>query len=165
MKEEVHVRVATPEDFNEIMRLAINVAQENGISQPDMERVAADIWPSLHQDHGIIGVIGNPGDKLEGFVLLRIGQSWYSAEPMVEERTVFVESKYRSAKGGRGRRLCEFSKKVAEDLGMPLLIGILSNQRTKAKVELYKRIFGEPSGAFWLYNAKTGEWANKEAAE
>ena len=161
---DIHVRVATPEDFEEIMRLAVEVAQENGISQPDLNKVAADIWPSLHQDHGIIGVIGAPRGTLEGFVLLRIGQSWYSDEPMIEERTVFVSSEYRAAKGGRARRLCEFSKKVSEDLGMPLLIGILSNQRTKAKVELYKRVFGEAAGAFWLYNANTGEWA-KQAAE
>ena len=162
---EVHVRVATPEDFEEIMRLAVEVANENGISEPDLNRVAADIWPSLHQDFGIIGVIGEPGKELEGFVLLRIGQTWYASEPMIEERTVFVSPKYRAAKGGRARRLCEFSKKVSEDLDMPLLIGILSNQRTKAKVELYRRIFGPESGAFWLHNAKTGEWANREAAE
>ena len=162
---DIHVRVATPEDFEEIMRLAVEVANENGVSQPDLNKVASDIWPSLHQDYGIIGVIGNPGEKLEGFVLLRIGQTWYSDAPMIEERTVFVSSEYRAAKGGRARRLCEFSKKVSQDLDMPLLIGILSNQRTKAKVELYKRVFGEPAGAFWLHNAKTGEWAHREAAE
>lgn len=161
---EIHVRVATPDDFEEIMRLAVEVANENGISQPDLQKVASDIWPSLHQDHGIIGVIGPIGGKLEGFVLLRIGQTWYASEPMIEERTVFVSSEYRAAKGGRARRLCEFSKKVSEDLGMPLLIGILSNQRTKAKVELYRRVFGAEAGAFWLYNAHTGDWA-KEAAE
>jgi len=164
MTNEVRVRVGTPDDMPELMRLSDEVAKENGISQPDFDRVAAEIWASLHQDHGIVGVIGEPGNPLEAFVLLRIGQTWYSSETIIEERTVFVSKKYRSAKGGRARRLCEFSKKVSEELGMALLIGILSNQRTNSKVELYKRVFGEPAGAFWLHNAKTGEWA-KEAAE
>jgi len=164
MTNEVRVRVGTPDDMPELMRLYDEVAKENGISQPDFDRVAAEIWASLHQDHGIVGVIGEPGNPLEAFVLLRIGQTWYSSETIIEERTVFVSKKYRSAKGGRARRLCEFSKKVSEELGMALLIGILSNQRTNSKVELYKRVFGEPAGAFWLHNAKTGEWA-KEAAE
>jgi hypothetical protein len=42
-------------------------------------------------------------------------------------------------------------------MGMPLLIGVLSNSRTEAKIRLYKRHFGEPAGAYFLYNARTGE--------
>lgn len=161
---EVHVRVGTPEDLPGLMVLAEEVARENGITQPDFDKIASEMWASLHQELGIVGVVGDPGQPLEAFVLLRIGQTWYSANPIIEERTVFVSKNFRSAKGGRARKLCEFSKKVAEELGMGLLIGILSNQRTQAKVELYKRVFGEPAGAFWLHNANTGEWA-KQAAE
>jgi len=164
MTEEVKVRVGTPDDFPDLMDLAQKVAWENGVSEPDFNKVASEMWASLHQDFGIVGVIGEPGKKLEAFVLLRIGQTWYSASPILEERTVFVSKEYRSAKGGRARKLCEFSKKVAEELGMGLLIGILSNQRTQAKVELYRRVFGEPAGAFWLHNANTGDWS-KQAAE
>jgi hypothetical protein len=39
---------------------------------------------------------------------------------------------------------------------MPLLIGVLSNHRTEAKVRLYERQFGKPTGAFFLYNGSTG---------
>jgi hypothetical protein len=121
--------------------------------------VAGEIWAALHNDHGIVGVIGNTGDMLEGFVLLRVGNTWYSQAEIIEEKTVFVSKKFRSAKGGRARKLCEFSKKVADELGLPLLIGILSNQRTKGKVEMYKRVFGDPAGAFFLYGAHTGSWS------
>jgi GNAT superfamily N-acetyltransferase len=93
-------------------------------------------------------------------VLLRIGQMWYSDTLVVEERAVFTHPEYRSAKGGRARKLCEFSKKVADDLGIPLIIGVLSNHRTEAKVRLYERQFGKPSGAFFLYGARTGAWMN-----
>jgi hypothetical protein len=45
------------------------------------------------------------------------------------------------------------SKKAAEDLGIPLLIGVMSSVRTEAKVKMYERQFGKPSGAVFLYNA------------
>ena len=43
------------------------------------------------------------------------------------------------------------------------MIGVLSNHRTEAKVRLYERQFGKPSGAFFLYNARTG--TQRAAAE
>jgi hypothetical protein len=158
MTNEIHVRVATPEDFPFVMKLAGQVSTENGLFAPTLDMVAHEIWAALNGDHGIVGVIGEPGDDLEGFVLLRIGNTWYSQADIIEEKTVFVSPKFRSAKGGRARKLCEFSKKVADELGLPLLIGILSNQRTKGKVEMYKRVFGDPAGAFFLYGAHTGAW-------
>lgn len=158
MSEDIHVRVATPEDFVGVMNLASQVSTENGLFQPTLEMVAQEIWASLNGDHGIVGVIGEPGQELEGFVLLRVGNTWYSQAEIIEEKTVFVSRKFRSAKGGRARKLCEFSKKVADELGLPLLIGILSNQRTQGKVEMYKRVFGDPAGAFFLYGARTGAW-------
>jgi hypothetical protein len=164
MTEEIHVRTAVPADFAALMHLASQVSKENGIFEPTIEMVAADIWAALNRDHGIIGVIGPMGGELEGFVLLRIGNTWYSQSEIIEEKTVFVSPKFRSAKGGRARKLCEFSKKVADELELPLLIGILSNQRTKGKVEMYKRVFGDPAGAFFLYGAHTGDW-NKNALE
>lgn len=160
MLEDVHVRVATPEDFEGVMQLASQVSMENGLFAPTLEMVAGEIWSALHNDHGIVGVIGNVGEPLEGFVLLRVGNTWYSQAEIIEEKTVFVSKKFRSAKGGRARKLCEFSKKVADELGLPLLIGILSNQRTQGKVEMYKRVFGDPAGAFFLYGAHTGAWNN-----
>ena len=40
---------------------------------------------------------------------------------------------------------------------IPLLIGVLSNKRTEGKIRLYERQLGKPSGAFFLYGARTGE--------
>lgn len=163
MSEDVVVRVGTPDDVHAIMELSMLACSENGVSAPNPERVLNDLWPSLHQDRGIVGVIGEPGKQLEGFVLLRMGTLWYSDSPIVEERIVFVHPKFRSAKGGRARKFCEFSKKTADELGMPLVIGIVSNSRTKSKVRLYERVFGEPAGAFFLYGARTGAWSGKDA--
>lgn len=154
MTDNLTIRLATTDDLDEVMRLAVTACEENGFLNASAELLAKEIWPALVQDHGLCPVIGPPGGAIEGLALLRIGQMWYSPQVVVEERAIFVYPQFRSAKGGRARRLCEFSKHTADRLGIPLLIGILSNTRTEGKVRMYKRIFGEPAGAFFLYGAR-----------
>lgn len=156
MANRVDVRIGTPEDVHDIMELALSACDENGFVDPNPQRLLAEIWPALNLDRGMVGIIGDDGKKPEAAVLLRIGTMWYSDADVLEEKAIFVHPEYRSAKGGRARRLCEFSKQVADKLGIPLIIGVLSNHRTEAKVRLYERQFGKPSGAFFLYNAQTG---------
>ena len=151
----LEIRLAIPEDMEEVMALAVTASRENGFLDASAELLAREIWPALVQDHGLCAVIGPPGGKIEGLVLLRIGKMWYSDQNVVEEKAVFVYPEFRSAKGGRARRLCEYSKHVADSLGIPLLIGVLSNTRTAGKIKLYTRLFGEPAGAFFLYKART----------
>ena len=153
--EELEIRLGTPSDMEEIMRLAVVACEENGFLNASTEALAREIWPALCQDHGLCPVIGPPGGEIQGLALLRIGSMWYAPDTTVlEERCVFVYPQYRSAKGGRAAKLCHYTKKVADTLGVPLIIGILSNTRTIAKVKMYTRIFGEPAGAFFLYGAQ-----------
>lgn len=160
--EELPIRIGKPEDLDEMMQIAMMACEENGFLDPNPGKLAAEIWPALHQDHGIVGIIGPEKGPIEGAVLLRIGDMWYSDTQVVEEKAIFIHPEYRSAKGGRAKRLCEFSKKVADTLGIPLIIGVLSNSRTEAKVRMYERQFGKPSGAFFLYGAKTGSFPRVE---
>ena len=154
---EVEVRTGVVEDFDEVMRLAIEATQENALTQPDMEKLAMPIYGVLSkQIPGIIGVIGPVGKSLEGAILLNIGEMWYSKEQIIEEKAIFVDPEFRSAKGGRARKLAEFAKQVSDALQLPLSIGVLSSSRTAAKMRLYERVFGEPSGVYFLYGAKTG---------
>lgn len=156
MAERADVRIGTPEDVHDIMELALSACDENGFVDPNPYKLLSEIWPALNLDRGMVGIIGEDGKKPEAAVLLRIGTMWYSDADVLEEKAIFVHPEYRSAKGGRARRLCEFSKQVADKLEIPLIIGVLSNHRTEAKVRLYERQFGKPSGAFFLYNAQTG---------
>lgn len=159
---DLHIRVGVPEDIEEIMVIAIQAAEENGFLEANPRKLAEEIYPALCQDHGIVGLIGRKGEAIEGIVVLRIGTMWYSDTPVVEEKAIFIHPEFRSAKGGRATRLCEFSKKVSDTLGIPLIIGVLSNNRTEAKVRMYERQFGKPSGAFFLYGAKTGDHSRTE---
>jgi GNAT superfamily N-acetyltransferase len=156
MKDDLKIRIATPSDLDDIMNLALMGCEENGFVNPNPTKLLAEIWPAVNRDHGLIGIIGKSGGIAEGAILLRIGSMWYSDDLVLEEKAIFVHPDFRNAKGGRARRLCDFSKQVADSLGIPLIIGVLSNNRTEAKVKLYERQFGKPSGAFFLYGATTG---------
>jgi hypothetical protein len=162
MSQELSIRIATPGDVHDVMALALSACDENGFVDPNPEKLLAEIWPALNLDHGLVGVIGEPDGSPQGAILLRIGTMWYSDNYVLEEKAIFIHPEYRNAKGGRARKLCEFSKQVSDSLGIPLIIGVLSNHRTEAKVKLYERQFGKPSGAFFLYGATTGRKAVME---
>lgn len=160
MTEDLKIRLGTPDDEVAMLQLAINAWEENGIKGVNPQKMLGMIKPALYLWQGLVGIIGEPNGKIEAAILLRISQMWYSDDWMLEEKAIFVDPEFRNAKGGRARRLCEFSKKVAEDLNIPLLIGVLSTHRTEAKVRLYERQFGSPAGAFFLYNVQTGHEKN-----
>jgi hypothetical protein len=163
MANSLGVRIGTPADVHKMMDLALAACDENGFIEPNPAKLLQEIWPALNQERGLVGIIPGTDGALEGAVLLRVGNMWYSDHEVLEEKAIFIHPDFRSAKGGRARKLCEFSKHVSDSLGVPLIIGVLSNHRTEAKIRLYERQFGKPSGAFFLYNATTGGW--KDAAE
>lgn len=163
MRTDLNVRLATPADEEALLDLAIRAWKENGILDVNREKMRGMIRPALYLWQGLCGIIGEPGKPIEGAVLLRVSQMWYSDAWMVEEKAVFVDPDYRKVNGtrsshamGHARRLVEFSKQVADSLNIPLIIGVLSNTRTKSKIRMYERHFGEPAGAFFLYGAQTG---------
>jgi hypothetical protein len=157
MSDEIFVREGVLEDFPELMRLAVDATMENAFVKPDEMMLAQHMYAALTKTMGVAGVIGGgPGQPLEGAIVLRIGPLWYSPEPILEEKAIYVAPEFRLAKGGRARKLAEWAKGVSEKLGIPLAIGVLSSSRTEAKIRLYERVFGAPAGVYFLYNAKTG---------
>jgi hypothetical protein len=155
--DNLKLRLGTVDDMTEVMQLAIAAAKENGLVNASQLLLAKTIWPCLNQDHGLVGCIQSKnGAEIEGIVVLQVGTLFYSDEPCIEEKVVFVKPEYRAAKVGRARKLCEFSKSAADNLGLPLIIGVFSSVETQAKIGLYKRIFGEPAGLYFLYGGKTG---------
>lgn len=155
------VRIGTPEDVDGMMQLAFSACEENGLTNPNPAKLLNEIWAGLTRNHGIVGIIGEPGKQFEAAILLRVEELWYSSDPSLVERAIFVHPEYRSAKGGRARKLCEFAKQAAMLLELPLVIGILSSQRTESKVRLYERQFGKPSGAYWIIGGHTGPSATE----
>jgi GNAT superfamily N-acetyltransferase len=157
------VRAAQPDDEEGILVLARMIHKEIGMFELNEDKVRGVIRPLLHKHFGIVGVVGKK-DNLEAMILLRISSNWYSDTPYLEEISVFVRPEYRNASISRVYKLIDFAKKTADGLNLPLLIGVLSNQRTNAKIELYEKHFGSPAGAFFIYGATTGQPEIQEAA-
>lgn len=164
MAEEVKVRLGTPEDLDSVMEMAIMACEEEGMSAPSSEKIFMDIWASLNGDYGMVGIVGKSGGEPEGFVLLRVGPLCYSDDLMLEEKLVFVRPDFRSARGGRARKLGEFSKQASDGLGIDLMTGIVVNDKTRSKVRMYQRLYGEPKGVFFLYKKSDQSEVNEAAA-
>jgi len=150
-------RLGTPDDVDRMMTLTMTASDENSFIQPSPRKILQDVYPALHKDRGMVWIIGPDEGPLEAAALLRITELWYSEDLVLEERGIYVHPHYRHKKGRRAHMLIDACKASAQQLGLPLLIGVLSNQRTEGKIRLYERQLGMPqAGAFFLFNAKTG---------
>jgi RPA family protein len=47
-----------------------------------------------------------------------------------------------------------FGKRCSDEINIPLVIGVVSNERTKAKMDLYRRQLGEPCGGYFVYSKR-----------
>lgn len=148
------VRLARPEDFSSIMKLCRLLYEENGAVGVKWPIVEATIMKGVNQDNSTLGVIGDIGN-VEAMMYLRFATMWYSEELVLEELYNFVGPDFRRSK--RAKTLLHFARDASDRLKIPLLIGIISNERTAGKVRLYERVFGKAAGAYFLYNAKTGQ--------
>ena len=158
------VRTGTPSDMDGIMALTLACHKENGFVEADIPDMANNVWAALTLQQGIAGVIGGNGAPYEGSIVLRIGRVTGCRADVLEEKYLFVNPSYRSGKLGRAGMLADFAKQVSDTTGVPLLIGVLSNTRTEAKIRMYERKFGKPAGAFFLYNARTGVFQTEREA-
>jgi len=66
--------------------------------------------------------------------------------------------------------LYRFCKRVADQMGCKLVIGVMSRYRLETKLRYYERFFGERAGAFFIYDPteETGKRMlseTKQAAE
>lgn len=160
MSDDIKVRIATPEDLDQVMELGIAANDEVGIAKANPQKLLYEVWPLLHRQGGLIGVIGKPHGVLEGGIALRVQPLFYSDENFLEERLVYVRPEFRAggnsdgSNKSRSRSLLEFAKKAADELEMPLIVGISTSIGFKGKAAMYKRFFGPQAGAFFLYGRR-----------
>ena|SRR5712675_1124810 len=140
------VRIAGPQDYDEVWRLLMASHAENGIFPLAEDKVRWFVNRILYPEtipandtgtRGVMGVIGPVGAALEAIVFIVIGTFWYSGDKHLEEMTVFVDPNHR--RSGHAVALLNWMKAQVELTGLPLMTGILSNHRTEAKCRLYQR--------------------------
>ncbi len=142
------VRIADKEDEEELMAMCRRLHAENGMFMMNPDKVRTVLRKAFNREGGILGVIGDPG-KIEAAIYMMVSTFWYSDEHHLEELFSYVSPEYR--KSTNALDLVEFGKWCSDQSKFKLLIGIQSNERTAAKVRLYKRKLGDPIGAFFLH--------------
>lgn len=151
---QTRVRFGRMTDLDELMELCRNLARENAICPMIDNQVEQLLEGCLRHRNGFIGVIGEPG-SIEAAMCLRFSTMWYNNSYWwLEDAFCHVLPDYRASNNAAD--LIDWSAWWADSLGIPLMLGIVSNERTKAKIKLYERKLGPMSGALFLVGAKTG---------
>jgi hypothetical protein len=142
------VRLAVPKDEENILNLLTLMHEENGLFEMDDQSVRDMVRRVLNRENGIIGVIDGE-DGIEAAVCLVIDKLWYAKTWCLNDVFNFVAPKYR--RSTRAKSLISFAKNYSDQVGIPLLMGIVSNVRTEAKIKLLERQMRK-AGAFFIYN-------------
>lgn len=167
------VRPAVPADRDEIWRLFKLHHAENALVPLSEEKATFFLDRILHPDRvkpsdggprGLIGVIG-PAGALEGAIMLVLGAPWYSDEIMMGDCLNFVDPAHR--KSHHAKALIAYAKHLTDKVreGHPsfkMTLGIVSTERTEAKMRLYSRQSLEPVGASFVYPPVSGVKSLKE---
>lgn len=144
------VRVALPADEAKLFDLFMIAADENAMAPINEAKVRDGIANAVYRRGGVIGVIDGKNGELAGAVGIIMAPFWYSEQWHCEEMLNFVHPNYRAGSLNYARDLIQFAKWWSEQLGMTLLMGVLSHHRTEGKVRLYRRLLPF-AGALFLY--------------
>ncbi len=155
------VRIAGPSDEDEIMKLLTVMHAEGGILPLDEMSARKTFHLAFARQGGILGVIGEPGD-IRAMIFLLVSRFWYTRNNHLEELFNFVRPDCRGVNQTYATTLIKFAKECAEEIGIPLTIGILTNHRMAGKVRFYRRVLGEPAGAWFVANSKWNNEGNPE---
>lgn len=148
------VRIAVKADLPQLLQMGRDLHKENGLLSLSEEKIRETAQRGIDGKGGVIGVIG-PIGGVEAMIHLVIGEYWYTDDVHLEELYNYVRPEYRRTQNAKA--LIGYAKKCAEGMNLPLLIGVISNKRTAEKIRLYSRMLGTQAGAYFLYNAHTGE--------
>lgn len=151
------VRIAEMRDVDELMVLCREMHEENGVlafSEYKVRDVLENATrPEIELRRSIIGCIGDYR-HIEAAIVLGIEPLWYSDEIALQDYLNFVRVPFRNSTNSSD--LIAWAKAMSVHFSLPLMAGVVSNQRTQAKIRHFRRAFGEPVGAFFLFNAGSG---------
>lgn len=145
------VRKAIASDKPQIMQMCEENHRDNGQFSLSKAKVEVMIDRAFTGGGAIIGVVGN--HQIEGMLALFIGQHWYTDDWCLEEIQNYVRPQFR--KSTHAKDMINFGQRCSDELGIPLVIGVVSNERTRAKMELYRRQLGEPCGGYFIHRPRT----------
>ena len=142
------VRIALPQDEEEVMIMTRRLHAENGTFGYDEKKVRELLRRCFSREGTIVGVIGEPG-HIEASTCLGIADFYYTSDWHLEEYWNFVDVEFRRSKNADA--LIEFGKNCADSMGIPFFTGIITAKQMAGKVRLYRRRLGHPVGAYFIY--------------
>lgn len=150
------VRLAVPEDRQALVDLTTLLHGENGLFSLSLTKRDHLLDRYYDRDNAIIGVVGDVGAPV-ATIYLSLQQPEYTDDWALVEVWNFVAPEHRRSE--HAKHLIEYAKFLSSQMNLPLIIGILSNHRTEAKVRLYERSL-EKAGAFfvWNHHVAGGAW-------
>lgn len=140
-----NVRLARPDEGDAIYELLLGLYEENGTFRIDPIKTRVTIEEMLNPVNGVIGLIDGP-NGFEGSVGLVLDSQWYSHDQFLLETWCYVIPECR--RSTHAKTLIEFAKWAADELGIPLQMGIISTTQTAAKERLYRRQLQHVGGYF-----------------
>lgn len=145
------IRIATPQDYQELFRISCLLHRENGMHPFSEEKAKRFIWRGCNQDQSIIGVIG-PSHDIKAMIYLELQHIYYSDDWQIGEAFSYVRPDCR--RSDFAKRLIRFAKKCSDKTGLDLCIGVMSDHRLAAKGRLYEREFNGNRGVFFIHSPK-----------
>lgn len=142
------VRKALISDRDQILQMCRENHAENGQFSFSEKKVTSMVDRAFNGGGAVIGVVGK--QAIEGMILLLISQFWYTEDWCLEELQNYVSPEYRRSTNAKD--MIRFGKRCSDEIGIPLVIGVVANERVRAKMELYRRELGDPVGGYFLHN-------------
>lgn len=134
------------------MNLCRSLHAENGLFSLNEAKVRASLHKCYERKGAIVGVIG-PTGRIEASTCLLISDMHYTDDWHLAELWNHVGKQYRQSRNAEA--LIAFAKQCSDEIGIPLITGIITNNRVAGKVRLYRQMLGYPAGAFFVHN---GRW-------
>lgn len=142
---------ATIDDLPEFMRLFRIMHGECGMFDLDENCIVETFNRAVKNKEGVIGLIKGERGDIRAMLYLLITRYYYTQQFHLEELFNFVAPEFR--KTNYADVLLKYADHCQKMLGIPLVIGVMTNSRMEAKVRKYRRHFGMPAGAFFVHGA------------
>lgn len=147
----IRVRVGTPADFHTMLPFCQEMHDENGVARLNPAKMIGTLQCLLAKYYGIVGIIDGDNGEVAASVGLAVSEWWYSDDQHLEDRWTFVSAPYRRRWGSAARLLIDWAKLAADEMNMPLIMGVMSSHRTVAKIKLFERQL-PLAGAVFVHN-------------
>lgn len=150
---QLDIRLASPGDISEIMRLLNLMQAEIGLAPFDDKKVLELVTHMVLRRGGIAAVVRGP-KRVEATIGLVLGSWWYSTACHLERLWDFVDPDHRRTT--HAKDMISYAKRYAEGLGIPLVLESVVTPATEAKCRLYDRQL-PARGKLFLFDPRNPE--------